>query len=198
MIGRSNQRCTAVIGEEFQARAGLGPGDLLEQLRAEQFAELFPGDGRDDVVEAAAEPIAQHDAEEALAIDFQPLDPRAHVELRAAAGEPGAGTLPDFAQRYPGDEDFVGLARGHEPIDEDLSRRRYRDVIERVAQGAFQHHGPEPPHGVFRLLLAAEPLAHGGRVGRVRLAMAGQSQHGPADRPALAAREIAEPPQRRA
>ena len=131
----------------------------------------------------------------AVAIDFQPLDPRAHVELCAAAGEPSAGALPDFAQRYAGDEDFVGLARGHEPIDEDLSRRRYRNVIERVAQGAFQHHGPEPPHGVFRLLLAAEPLAHGGRVGRVGLAMTGQSQHGPADGPALAAREITEPPQ---
>ena len=141
----------------IQPGAGLGLGDLLEQLRAEQFAELFPGDGRDDVVEAAAEPIAQHDAEEAPAIDFQPLDPRAHVELRAAAGEPSAGALPDFAQREAGDEDFIGLARGHEPIDEYLSRRRNRHVIERVAQRAFQHHGPEPPHGVFRLLLAAEP-----------------------------------------
>ena len=94
-----------------------------------------------------------------------------------------------------GDEDFVGLARGHEPIDEDFSRRRNRHVIDGVAQGAFQHHGPEPPHGVFRLLLAAEPLAHGGRVGRVGSAMTGQSPHGPADCPALAAREVTESPQ---
>ena len=176
-----------------QARAGLGQGNLLEQLGPEQFAELLPRDGRDDVVEAAAGPIGQHDAKETLAIDFQPLDPRAHVELCAAAGEPYSNALPDLAQRYPGDEELIGLARGHEPIDEYFSRRRNRQMIDGIAQSAFQNQGPEPPQGVFRLLLATQPLANGGRVGQVGLAMTRQSPHGPADCPALAAREVSEP-----
>ena len=106
-----------------------------------------------------------------------------------------AGALPDFTQRQTGNEHFVGFARGHESIDEDLSRRRYGDVIDRIAQRAFQHHGPEPPHGTLRLPLAAEPLAHGGRVGRVRVVMAGQSQHGSADGAAFTACQVAQPPQ---
>ena len=60
------------------------------------------------MIEAAAEPIAQHDAEESLAVDFQAFDPRAHVELAPRRVSQCRGG-PDFTQRYPGNKDFVGL-----------------------------------------------------------------------------------------
>ena len=83
-------------GRRFQSGGSLGPRDHLEWPQPKQFAELLPGDGRDNVVETARLSIARHNAKETVAVNFQPLDPRAGMELYTTAGKPIAGALPRF------------------------------------------------------------------------------------------------------
>ncbi len=185
MIGRSNQRCTAVIGEESSPVPASARGICWSTSGPSSLPSCFQETAETTWSKRQRDPSPGTMPRKRLPSTSNRSIRAAQVDLHAPAGEPGTGALPDFTQRYPRHDDLICLARGHEPIDENFSRRRHRHMVERVAQGAFQHHGPEPSHGVLRLLLAAEPLAHGGRVGSVGVVMTGQSQHGPADGPAL-------------
>ena len=127
--------------------ARLRPWNPLEQIRPEQIAEMFPRDSGDDVVERAAKPLGQNEADlrrGRLAAGrglrcawsyVQPLDSRPHVELRALLGQPLARAEPDLAQRFTRQEHLAGFARCEEAVDKDFPGSHDGDVFERVARG---------------------------------------------------------------
>ena len=83
-----------------------------------------------------------------------------HVD--AVVGQPFAQAIvKDFAQRQARQHQFACPARGQKAVAEDLLGGGQRGPIDRFAQGADQHDGPESLDGPVGLALATEPLADG-------------------------------------
>ena len=65
----------------------------------------------------------------------------------------------NFAQRHVGQNHLAGGSGGKKTIDENFSRGRERNVFDRLAERALNDDRPKIIDGVFRLVLAAEPIA---------------------------------------
>ena len=155
--GRSNQRCTPVIGEARKASSPARPGIRAASSLGMQPADPIEGDGQDH--EVRGDPLTRAERTTPLAIGLDAADARRQPDLDVVRAEPGfePGAV-ELAQRDERDLHLESVAVAEEAVEEHLARVADVHLLEPLVQGRDEHRRPVEVHRPGRLAVAEQPV----------------------------------------
>ena len=147
LIGRSNHRCTPLIGEDSSCvdvgQPGQPPGRARVRPARRSAARAPQARPRPTAWHVAAR---QRDLNPIRSVDSRSVGSRSRSGQSTCLTRQTSAAKPRhrFRPAARGHSSDIRLGRGQEAVDKNLSSSRQTRALERFAQGADQHHAPKP------------------------------------------------------